>query len=137
MGPKFDARIIAPCGMNCGICRAHLRKKNHCPGCNCAGESPLKTCVVCTIRMCDKRSGSFCFTCPAFPCGRLQRLDARYRKRYGMSEIGNLEYIRDNGMEPFLEKEHERWVSGAGILCVHDRNYYPARGDELTSRKNV
>ncbi|MDD1654062.1 MAG: hypothetical protein LUQ64_05905, partial [Methanomicrobiales archaeon] len=26
----FDDTIIAPCGMNCGVCRAHLRGKNPC-----------------------------------------------------------------------------------------------------------
>jgi hypothetical protein len=25
--------LVAPCGMNCGICRAYLREKNKCPGC--------------------------------------------------------------------------------------------------------
>jgi hypothetical protein len=54
----------------------------------------------------------------------LKRLDERYRRRYGMSEIGNLEYIRDHGLGRFLRKETKRWVWGRCILCVHDRKYY-------------
>jgi len=41
-----------------------------------------------------------------------------------MSEIENLEYIRDKGIEKFLEKETKRWISEKGILCVHDKKYY-------------
>ncbi len=29
----MDVSLIAPCGMNCGICLAYLRTKNVCPGC--------------------------------------------------------------------------------------------------------
>jgi hypothetical protein len=25
--------LVAPCGMNCGICIAYLREKNKCPSC--------------------------------------------------------------------------------------------------------
>ncbi|HVP93818.1 MAG TPA: hypothetical protein VMS89_01455 [Methanoregulaceae archaeon] len=52
-----------------------------------------------------------------------------------MSETENLEYIRDNGMEKFIEKEHRRWVSDDGILCVHDRKYYKFSKDESNSEK--
>ncbi|HTY52562.1 MAG TPA: hypothetical protein VMB35_05160 [Methanomicrobiales archaeon] len=41
-----------------------------------------------------------------------------------MSEIDNLLFIRDRGLEKFLEEERGRWVSDAGVLCVHDRKYY-------------
>jgi len=41
-----------------------------------------------------------------------------------MSEIENLEYIRDEGIEKFLEKERKRWISEKGVLCVHDKKYY-------------
>jgi hypothetical protein len=41
-----------------------------------------------------------------------------------MSEIANLEFIRDNGIKKFLQQEKMKWVSDKGILCVHDKNYY-------------
>jgi hypothetical protein len=44
-----------------------------------------------------------------------------------MSEIANLKYVRDNGMEKFIEKERKRWISGKGVLCVHDKKHYKIR----------
>jgi hypothetical protein len=53
-----------------------------------------------------------------------------------MSEIENLEYIRDHGMEEFLENERRKWVSDNGILCVHDKKYYMIGedGSDVTDR---
>lgn len=89
-----------------------------------------ETRANCRLRLCGEREGAFCSSCAGFPCDRLKHLDNRYRTRYGMSEIENLEYIRENGMEKFLEKEHERWVSDKGVLCVHDKKYYKISGED-------
>ena len=51
-------------------------------------------------------------------------MDERYRGRYGMSEIENLEFIRDKGMEAFLESERKKYCSDRGVFCVHDKKYY-------------
>ena len=126
----FDDTSIAPCGMNCGICKAHLRQNNPCHGCNDAEQNRPKTRVNCQLRLCNKRKGKFCYDCSEFPCDRLKRLDTRYRTRYGTSEIENLEYIRDKGLREFIEKEHTRWVCTEGVLCVHDKNYYKISEDE-------
>ncbi len=116
--------LIAPCGMNCNICRAHLRENNPCHGCTYAGQNRPKSREHCRLRICTKRKGKFCFSCVEFPCDRLQRLDKRYRTRYGMSEIENLVYIKEKGIKKFIEKENKKWVSKKGILCVHDKKYY-------------
>jgi hypothetical protein len=110
--------------MNCGICKAHLRERNPCHGCRNAEQNRPKTREACRLRLCEKREGTFCYSCTEFPCDLLRRLDDRYRTRYGISEIENLAYIRDNGIEKFLEIEHGKWVSDKGILCVHDKKYY-------------
>jgi hypothetical protein len=117
-------RLIAPCGMNCGICKARLRENNPCHGCGDAEGNKPKTRAQCSLRLCDKRAGKFCCDCPDFPCGRLRRLDDRYRTRYGMSEIENLEFIRDRGIRKFVAAERKRWISENGILCVHDNKRY-------------
>ena len=127
--PEFDPAIIAPCGMNCGICSARLRERRTCHGCNDADHDRPKYCATCRLRLCDRREGAFCFACAEFPCARLKRLDRRYRTRYGMSEIENLECIRDHGMAEFLEREHARWISDEGVLCVHNRKKYRRGGD--------
>jgi hypothetical protein len=110
--------------MNCGICRAFLREHNPCHGCDSAELNKPKTRVHCRLRICEKRNGRFCCNCAEFPCDRLRRLDLRYRTRYGMSEIENLEFIRDNGIKRFLENERKRWICEEGIFCVHDKKYY-------------
>jgi len=125
----MDKNLIAPCGINCGVCRAHLREKNRCPGCK---NSPtLKSCQNCKIKLCNKRKGEYCLPraesrggCADFPCERLKHLDKRYREKYGMSEIENLEFIKKHGIEKFLRNQIKKYICNKGILCVHDRKFY-------------
>ena len=116
--------LIAPCGMNCGLCSAHLRRKKHCVGCNGDDAGKPSFCVVCRIRHCEEMASGgqgFCFGCQKFPCARLRRLDKRYRARYGMSMVDNLTRIREIGPERFVASERERWrcPECGGIVCVH------------------
>lgn len=115
--------LIAPCGMNCGLCQLHLRAENKCPGCF-SGRKVNGRCLKCSRKLCTKRTGEYCFQCEKFPCESIRKLDERYQERYGMSEIENLEFIRDNGIEAFLEKEEKKWVNEEGTLCVHDKKRY-------------
>ena len=58
--------LIAPCGMNCGICRAYLREKNKCPGCRGSDENKLSSRVNCKIKNCielKKNNLKFCYKC--------------------------------------------------------------------------
>lgn len=115
---------IAPCGMNCSVCKAYLREKNPCHSCTFAEQNMPKTRVNCKMRICNKRNGYFCYDCDYFPCDRLKHLDERYRTRYGMSEIENLEFIKKYGVDKFLKKERVKWSCSEGILCVHDKQCY-------------
>jgi hypothetical protein len=129
-GLKYKG-LIAACGMNCGICIAHLRVKNPCEGCfrkDC--ENKPKHCRSCSIINCvslAKTESGFCFECEKYPCKRLKELDKRYRTNYGMSMIENLNYIQVHGLEMFLVNEEKRWSCkecGAGIsvhrnFCLH------------------
>jgi len=53
-----------------------------------------------------------------------------------MSEIENLEYIRDKGMKKFLEKESRKWISKKGIFCVHDKKYYKKEYEKNLDSEN-
>jgi len=121
----IDKKLIAPCGMDCALCMAHLREKNPCHGCHDAKQNKAKTRVHCKIRLCNKRRGVFCFQCADFPCDRLLHLDERYRTKYEMSMVENLEYIREHGIKKFLQHEQKRWVKSDKIYCVHHHKYYP------------
>ncbi|NDL67826.1 DUF3795 domain-containing protein [Clostridiales bacterium F-3ap] len=131
----MEEKLIAPCGMNCGVCVNHLAmvndirkqgfRRKYCPGCLPRGEN-------CTFMKdsCDllgKGLVRFCTECPDYPCRRLKALDKRYRTKYHMSMLENLECIREHGMEAFLEKEEEKWrcpgcggtISCHNGLCLH------------------
>lgn len=117
--------LIASCGMNCGLCIGFLRKKNPCAGCFKIGDvNKPKSCRSCAIANCEKlvaTDSGLCYECQIFPCARLKRLDKRYRTKYGMSMVENLNFIKKKGMEGFLKREEQRWVCkfcGEG-LCVH------------------
>lgn len=119
--------LIAPCGMDCGVCSAYLREKNHCPGCREVDAYYRSYGVGCKIRNCVEISASdkrFCFECVKFPCPRLRQLDKRYRTRYGMSMIENLESMRLLGLEGFVTRERDRWKCPGcgGVICVHKKN---------------
>lgn len=92
----MERTLIAPCGMNCNICYAHVRDKDRCTGCRENAASIFKYCAKCIIRNCEYfESGEerFCFSCPNYPCTRLKQLDKRYRNKYHMSMIENLEAL--------------------------------------------
>jgi hypothetical protein len=119
---QSKAQLIAPCGMNCGICHAYLRDKNTCPDCRLMDS--VTSSVNCTIKNCDKlksSSSQFCYECKTYPCKRLKQLDKRYRTKYAMSMLENLESIRSIGLNAFVENEGKRWRCErcGGVICVH------------------
>src|SRR5512146_1334521 len=100
--------LIAACGMNCGICMAYLRDKKKCPGCGGTVIGKPVYCIGCQIKnreFLQNVKPGFCFQCDRFPCARLKHLDKRYRTRYGMSMIENLENIRELGIRKFVANE--------------------------------
>lgn len=117
--------MIAPCGMNCEICIAHIREKKKCPGCRVL--DPYKTSYnrECYIRSCQilkNNNWNYCTDrCEKYPCVRLKNLDKRYRTKYGMSMIENLGNINNLGIKKFVEMEQNKWkCRGCGeLLCVH------------------
>lgn len=109
----MEEKLIAACGMNCGICMAYLREKNRCPGCRGDWEKDRTYLRKCVIRNCErlaKNNWKFCNSkCEKFPCLRLKNLDKRYRTKYGMSMIENLKMIEERGIEEFVKSEEKRW----------------------------
>ncbi len=122
------ADLIAPCGMNCGLCIGHLRERKPCGGCLGINDTNKpKACKSCTVVRCEdlnKTESGFCYDCSKYPCRRLKTLDKRYRTNYGMSMFENLHFIKENGLEEFLRLEEQRWKCekcGSG-LSVHRDN---------------
>lgn len=126
----MNEQLIAPCGMNCGICVSYLAMKNdlkrqgfrkaYCAGCLPRG----KNCAF-MKNQCDLLGQGlvrFCHECRDFPCSRLKALDKRYRTKYHMSMVRNLEFIKEFSIGDFLEKEAAKWrcPECGGTICCHN-----------------
>ncbi len=114
--------LIAPCGMNCRLCRAFNRERNKCPGCR--GDDSLKSqsCVSCKIKNCPELEGKrFCHLCRKFPCNLFDNLDKRYRTKYGLSVVENLQNIKKYGVRAFIRNEKIKWQCPqcTSLVCVH------------------
>ncbi len=119
----MHAGLIAPCGLNCALCYAHLRKKNTCGGCR-GNENLPASCVRCIIRGCDKREGSgadFCYVCADYPCAKLKALDKRYRTKYATDIRENQRTIKTQGLDAFLSQQKQRWTCPKcdSLICMH------------------
>ena len=117
------ARLIAPCGIDCRLCRAYGRERNACPGCRAGEHFKYTRAVQCSVH-CEKlAAGAFqyCFECDEFPCKTLLHLDKRYRTRYATSPIENLRHIQANGIRQFVRDENLKWACPqcGTMLCMH------------------
>ena len=122
--------LIAPCGMNCSLCVSYqfgeknLNKlgfhRSYCPGCIPRGKNCTHMAYHCDLI--GEGKIRFCYMCERYPCQRLKDLDKRYRTKYHMSMIENLDYIKANGMEDFLEKQEAKWKCPTcdGTVCCHN-----------------
>lgn len=122
---KIDNYLLAPCGVNCGTCVAHLRDKKKCNGCNGNDENKPYHCTKCRIKFCDirlKNHYEYCSQCEK-KCQRMKQLDKRYIKNYNISLLDNLERIRTIGIEKFMIRESEKWTcpNCGGIICQHTK----------------
>ena len=127
----MKTELIAPCGMNCQICIGFFgytmsgnKRKTKCIGCKLTGKSCAHLKKYC--RKLTKDEIEYCYQCNDFPCKQLQKIDDKYRERFDMSMIENLEYIKKNGMEKFLQKQEDKYKCPkcGGVVCVHNSNCY-------------
>jgi hypothetical protein len=126
----MDIKLIAPCGMNCGICSGYLREKRKCPGCREMDTSKPEYCRKCIIMHCEilkTNKMKFCSNkCEKYPCKRLKNLDKRYKTKYHMSMLENLENIEKFEIRKFVKSEQERWKCPecGGIVTCHGGKCY-------------
>ena len=119
-----NAMIIAPCGINCSLCRTYIRDRQPCVGCRGGENNKSVACLTCSIMNCMKLAAGnhqYCFSCANFPCAELLHLDRRYRTKYGVSTIANLQRIQDAGVKRFILEENARWTCPecGSRLCMH------------------
>jgi hypothetical protein len=128
MRTTIPTYLIAPCGMNCRLCWGYNRDQNTCPGCLRTGDFASKKSkyrTTCKIKNCEQLKivkTSYCSDrCDRFPCSRLNQLDKRYSKKYGMSMISNLTLIQEEGIRQFIRNEKGKWKCHecGELICVH------------------
>lgn len=118
--------MIAPCGLNCGICSAAFDEEKPCLGCRGPEENKYEFCrFKCKIWRCERLliTDGFCDQCPNYPCEDVVEKEGRYTTAYPVEEspIQNLKEIRELGIEAFLQRESVRRscpVCG-GIIIIH------------------
>ena len=132
MKENFDATLISQCGINCGACYAFF-------GYTMAGKKRLQPCMGCKARqslcafikkgcklIAEKKPVDYCFECPEFACENLVKMDTVYQERFSLSLIENLNYIKEKGMDAFLEKEKQEKTcpTCGGVICIHTKRCY-------------
>ncbi len=119
---QIDRKMIAPCGVNCFACSAHLNNKKPCPGCRAPEEDiTRKSCRNCEKKKCAFDQGlKWCFECDKFPCSRIKDLDKRYKQNYNISLIQNGMDAKAD-MKGFLEKQRDLFLCRecGGIIDQH------------------
>jgi hypothetical protein len=123
---RITPNLISPCGMNCALCLGYQREKNKCQGCRNEDNIKYKTrgsnnCVIKNCPTIQSNKSGFCYECDKFPCTRLKQLDKRYRTKYNMSMIENLENIKSKGIKNFIKDQETKWKCHEcnGLICVH------------------
>ena len=127
MKGMFTANMIAPCGLDCSICKRALAVTGPCAGCRGPNDNKPEFCSSgCGIILCEKRKAngySFCDECPDFPCTDVMEKETRYGSKYPLREspLENLRTIQEAGMAAFLERERRQWTCSAcgSVICVH------------------
>ena len=130
----MNPELVAPCGMNCGVCGHYLasakgipKKRGkilHCTGCRIRNKQCAYIKGQCTLL--QKKKIDFCFECPQFPCHNLEHLDQRYQKNYRASPIKNLLDIQERGMTAFLKGEAKKYSCEkcGGTRSLHNNKCY-------------
>ena len=137
--------LIAPCGMNCALCISYQAMKNdlnqqgfkrrYCPGCRPRGKNCTFMASQCDLV--GKGRVRYCFECDDYPCARLRALDKRYRGKYHMSMLDNLESIRRDGIASFLAEQETAWrcPECGGVICCHNGLCLQCKLDVLRQRR--
>ncbi len=143
----MNEELIAPCGMNCGICSGYLANKYDVKGQGirmpyCVGCRPRDKKCAFVKKRCDLLlSGKvqYCHECADFPCENLNHLNKRYSSLYRMSMIENLESIRKDGITRFLETEERKWKCPdcGGVISCHNGICFNCGLEILRNKKNL
>jgi len=143
----MNEELIAPCGMNCAACSSYLAfvndvrskgiRMSYCRGCRARNKMCAFLKKHCALLLEDKVK--YCYECPDFPCENLKHLDAGYRKKFRMSMIENLEFIKEQGIARLLERETDKWKCPecGEMICCHNGICFNCGLEKLRVKKKL
>jgi len=85
------------------------------------GCEPIKT-----------KSARFCYECREFPCEIVNKLERKYTRKYHTSILGNLEKIKESGLQQFLKDDEKKWKCQAcgGVVSMHTSTCFDCGKDK-------
>lgn len=125
MNQEERARLVAPCGIDCGICELYVCRDNQplrdflvskgvpadklpCPGCRALeGHCPVIGGQCATYACASNKNVEFCFQCGEFPCDKLNPAADRADTLPHNLKVFNLCTIRRDGVDEFVNKSSE------------------------------
>jgi len=101
---------IGCCGIDCGLCpRFHSKSDSACPG--CGGLKFQEKHPSCGFVTCSaiKKGYEVCSECTEYPCSRFESERSGYDSFVTHRKVfGNLDFIKDNGINSFIEEQKKR-----------------------------
>ncbi len=134
MPVKMEKAMIAPCGVNCSVCSAHLNIKLPCPGCRAPQEQiTRKSCRNCAKKSCAfDQDLQWCFECARFPCAGIKDLSRRYTSKYGVDLVQNGLDARSD-MDSFLEAQRMKFTCRACGGAINRHRKYCSECGKMSS----
>lgn len=109
--PIKKYHTLACCGLDCGLCpRYRTEGSSKCPGCcgpNFYNKHPSCSFITCCVK---KKNIEVCALCDEFPCSKFEKnLSTKYDSFLTYKKVKeNLLFIKNNGIEPFIEQQQKR-----------------------------
>lgn len=135
------AELIAPCGMNCGVCDKYLAYSHQIPRkrgriCYCSGCRPNNKMCSFIKKRCPTGNihrVKYCYECNAFPCELLTGASSKYRERYGYDFVDALRQIQAKGVDWFVREQDRihRCPACGDAVCIHNKKCYTCNREEL------
>ncbi|MEW5920578.1 MAG: DUF3795 domain-containing protein [Bacillota bacterium] len=106
---------IGVCGLDCGLCpRYYTEGVSRCPGCagpDFSNKHPSCSFITCCVK---KKNHEVCAECSEFPCAKFKSEEEYQQVKESSSYpsykklMPNLHFIREHGIEKFMEQQQKR-----------------------------
>lgn len=105
--------LAGPCGIFCGLCAKYQSKApSRCIGCRLGEQHSWCSIYRCCVM---KKGFTTCIECEEYPCERYKRRGWG-EDQWSRTAQDNLNSIKNNGMERWLEEQRERRLAMTELL---------------------